>query len=79
LSSFVLSNHGAFRKRVRFQITPQINHQSPSHRHYPDPPHAGASCPESWSRIIMSGAARRGILALPMADIASGATAGVDV
>jgi len=27
----------------------------------------------------MSGAARRGILALPMADIASGATAGVDV
>src|SRR5215471_5467495 len=42
-----LADHGPFRQCVGFQITPQINHQSPRHGHNSDPPHAGTSRSES--------------------------------
>lgn len=45
-----LPDHGPLRQRVAFQITPQIDHQSPRHGHNADPPHARA--PGSKSLLV---------------------------
>ena len=42
-----LTEHRSLRNRVGFQITPQINHQSPGHRHDADSPHPGTATTES--------------------------------